>query len=73
MVDETVGGLFKRGDPNDLARVVNEMLSSEQRVEKANLGRERVLSEFTYEHNAEAYESVFLRAISKKNAKPKSS
>jgi glycosyltransferase involved in cell wall biosynthesis len=73
MVDETVGGLFKRGDPIDLARVVNEMLSSEQRLEKANLGRERVLSNFTYEHNAEAYESVFLRAISKKNAEPKSS
>jgi len=73
MVDETVGGLFKRGDPNDLARVVNEMLSSEQRVVKANLGRERVLSEFTYEHNAEAYESVFRRAINKKNAEPKSS
>ena len=66
MVDPTVGGLFKRGDPEDLARCVNEMLSSEETVEKARLGRERVLSKYTYEHNASDYEAVFERAISKR-------
>tara|TARA_B100001094_G_scaffold123526_1_gene119267 strand:+ start:31 stop:1110 length:1080 start_codon:yes stop_codon:yes gene_type:complete len=66
MVDATVGGLFKRGDPKDLARCVNEMLSSEETAEKARLGRERVLSKYTYEHNASDYEAVFMRAISKR-------
>ena len=66
MVDSTVGGLFKRGDPEDLARCVNEMLSSEGTAEKARLGRERVLSKYTYEHNASDYEAVFMRAISKR-------
>ena len=65
MVDSTVGGLFKRGDPSDLARCVNEMLSSNQTGEKALLGRERVLSKYTYEHNASDYTAVFERAIEK--------
>ena len=65
MIDTSVGGLFKRGDPTDLARCVNEMLSSEETTEKARLGRERVLSKYTYEHNASDYEEVFKRAISK--------
>jgi glycosyltransferase involved in cell wall biosynthesis len=66
MVDTSVGGLFKRGDSKDLARCVNEMLSSEETSEKARLGRERVLSKYTYEHNASDYEAVFKRAISKR-------
>jgi glycosyltransferase involved in cell wall biosynthesis len=65
MIDTSVGGLFRRGDPIDLARCVNEMLSSEETTEKARLGRERVLSKYTYEHNASDYEEVFKRAISK--------
>ncbi len=67
MVDSSVGGLFKRGDPVDLARCVNEMLSSEETTEKARLGRERVLSKYTYEHNASDYEKAFIRAISKRS------
>jgi glycosyltransferase involved in cell wall biosynthesis len=66
MVDSTVGGLFKRGDPVDLARCVNEMLSSDETAGKAILGRERVLSKYTYENNASEYEAVFQRAIEKK-------
>jgi glycosyltransferase involved in cell wall biosynthesis len=65
MVDSTVGGLFKRGDPSDLARCVNEMLSSNKTAEKARLGRDRVLSKYTYEHNASDYTAVFERAIQK--------
>jgi len=67
MVDSTVGGLFKRGDPSDLARCVNEMLSSDETTEKARLGRERVLSKYTYDHNASDYIAVFERAIAKMN------
>ena len=47
MVDLSVGGLFERGNPDDLARCVNEMLSSEETQNKALLGRERVLSKYT--------------------------
>ena len=69
MVDNTVGGLFKRGDPEDLARCVNEMLASSETSDKANLGRERVLSKYTYDHNANDYLEVFNRAIAKTNKK----
>ena len=69
MVDESVGGLFRRGDPEDLARCVNEMLSSVETATKAELGRQRVLSKYTYEHNASDYADVFKRAIEKNNAK----
>ena len=69
MVDESVGGLFRRGDPEDLARCVNEMLSSADTATKAELGRQRVLSKYTYEHNASDYVDVFKRAIEKNNAK----
>ena len=65
MIDTTVGGLFKRGDPDDLARCVNQMLSSHETQEKAKLGRARVLQKYTYEHNALDYERIFKRAISK--------
>ena len=65
MVDETVGGLFNRGDPADLARCVNEMLADNNTQSKADLGRQRVLSNFTYEHNASEYERIFKRAIEK--------
>ena len=67
MVDLSVGGLFERGNPEDLARCVNEMLSSEETQNKALLGRERVLSKYTYEHNASDYETIFKRAITKNN------
>ena len=67
MVDSTVGGLFERGKPSDLARCVNKMLSGSDTEQKANLGRERVLSNYTYEHNASDYDAVFNRAISKQN------
>ena len=69
MVDDSVGGLFKRGEPEDLARCVNEMLASEDTAKKAILGRERVLSHYTYEHNASDYVAVFNRAIEKRNGK----
>ena len=67
MIDTSVGGLFKRGDPRDLARCVNQMLSSEDTSQKALLGRDRVLSKYTYEHNASDYVAVFQRAISKRS------
>ncbi|MDP6869609.1 MAG: glycosyltransferase family 4 protein [Candidatus Poseidoniaceae archaeon] len=65
MIDNTVGALFERGDSVDLAAKVNDMLSSTDRLEKAKLGRERVLSNYTYEHNALSFEKIFNRAIEK--------
>ena len=67
MVDNSVGGLFERGNPDDLANCVNQMLASNSTSDKASKGRERVLSKYTYEHNASDYESIFNRAISKKD------
>ena len=67
MVDNSVGGLFERGNPDDLANCVNQMLASNSTSDKASKGRERVLSKYTYEHNASDYESIFIRAISKKD------
>ena len=58
--------IFKRGEPEDLARCVNEMLASQETAKKAILGRERVLSRYTYEHNASDYVAVFNRAIEKR-------
>ena len=64
MIDSTVGGLFNRGDPADLARSVIESLNQpDARTQQAQLGRDRVLGKYTYEHNAEAYEAIYLRAI----------
>ena len=60
MIDETVGGLFECGNPSDLARAVNVALGDpEGRDEQAKLGRERVLSKYTYEHNAIDYEKIY--------------
>ena len=60
MIDETVGGLFECGNPSDLARAVNVALNDpEGRNEQAKLGRERVLSKYTYEHNAIDYEKIY--------------
>ena len=64
MVDSSVGGLFNCGDPADLARSVIESLNQpEARAEQAQNGRERVLEKYTYEHNAEAYEAIYMGAI----------
>ena len=60
MIDETVGELFTTGDSSDLAKAVCRSLSDpEARTEQAQRGRARVLSTYTYEHNAEAYEAIY--------------
>ena len=62
MIDESVGGLFACGDHEDLARAVNACLDHpEERTEQMVRGRQRVLNHYTYEHNAEAYESIYER------------
>ena len=64
MIDEEVGGLFACGDPEDLARAVVRCLDRpEERTEQMQKGRQRVLERFTYEHNAEAYENIYLSLI----------
>lgn len=65
MIDETVGDLFVRGDEKSLAEAVVRALSDrESMTAKAEKGRQRVLSKYTYEHNAEDYEKVFKSVIS---------
>lgn len=65
MVDETVGGLFTMGDANSLAdTVLSEVSSREDLVSKGASGRRRIIDRFTLEGNAEAFLSVYDRAIS---------
>ncbi|RJU81138.1 MAG: glycosyltransferase family 1 protein [Candidatus Poseidoniales archaeon] len=60
MIDLSVGDLFNSGDPGDLAKSVCRILDSpEDRIQKAKSGRERVLSKYTYEHNAEDFERIY--------------
>jgi phosphatidylinositol alpha-1,6-mannosyltransferase len=66
MIDNSVGDLFKSGDSIDLAKSVCRMLDApEQRINKAKAGRERVLSNYTYEHNAEDFERIYKSIINK--------
>ena len=65
MVDSSVGGLFQLGDESDLAKQVNELLANPDKIrEMAELGRQRVLSSYTYEHNAKDFESIYLSLLS---------
>lgn len=60
MIDTSVGDLFKSGDSKDLAKSVCRILDSpKQRINKAKEGRKRVLSKYTYEHNAEDFERIY--------------
>ena len=53
MIDETVGDLFERGNEKSLAEAVLRALSDRKSMTaKAEKGRQRVLSKYTYEHNA---------------------
>jgi len=65
MIDDEVGGLFERGNPRDLAKVVIETLSSDKRLHQAERGRARVLNKFTYEHNAEKFIEIFEKVLKK--------
>ncbi len=66
MIDTSVGDLFKSGDPKDLAKSVCRMLDApEERMQKAKSGRERVLSKYTYEHNAEDFEKIYNSILKK--------
>ena len=60
MVDQTVGGLFSIGDPDDLALQVNELLiDAHARETKAKAGRELVLNKYTYEHNTNDFLAIY--------------
>jgi glycosyltransferase involved in cell wall biosynthesis len=68
MIDSTVGELFETGNPTDLANAVCRSLEDpEGRTAQALRGRERVLNTYTYEHNAEDYEKIYLSMISPKD------
>ena len=66
MIDDSVGDLFNSGDSKDLAKSVCRILDQpKQRMDKAKAGRERVLSKYTYEHNAEDFERIYKSIIKK--------
>jgi glycosyltransferase involved in cell wall biosynthesis len=56
MVDETVGGLFEVGNPDSLAKTVNNLLGNPENIpELVANGRKRVAEEYTYRLNADKY------------------
>ena len=64
MVDNSVGGLFDMGNPDDLADTVNTMLSNpDLRSQQGKAGRELVLSKYTYEHNANDFLAIYQSII----------
>ena len=64
MVDNSVGGLFDMGNPDDLADTVNTMLSNpELRSQQGKAGRDLVLSKYTYEHNANDFLAIYRSII----------
>ncbi len=65
MVDTTVGALFSMGDIDSMSdSMESELRDDVARRKKGELGRERVMSSFTYEGNAESFESVYSRVVS---------
>ena len=69
MVDASVGRLYTLGKVESLAQaIIAELQSSETMVRKAKAGRERVLSRFTFDHNADDFVEIYRRAISAKIA-----
>jgi glycosyltransferase involved in cell wall biosynthesis len=62
MVDESVGTLFQMGDTDSMASaILAQLASSEALSAKGARGRERVLEQFTYAHNAAAFSSIYER------------
>jgi len=65
MVDTTVGALFSMGDIDSMSdSMESELRDDVARRKKGELGRERVMASFTYEGNAESFESVYSRVVS---------
>lgn len=64
MVDESVGSLFQLGDISSLSAAINAELSDPEVLKgKAEAGRARVLDSFTFDHNGDAFESLFNKVI----------
>ncbi len=65
IVDDSVGGLFEPGDPEDLARVVNGLLAREDLAELGRAGRIRVQTHWSNRRLAlrhvEIYEALLVR------------
>tara|TARA_B100000579_G_scaffold394144_1_gene371283 strand:- start:415 stop:1650 length:1236 start_codon:yes stop_codon:yes gene_type:complete len=64
MVDDTVGSLFQMGDIDSMAESILAELTNPGALSlKGEAGRKRVLESFTYAHDAERFESIYLRAM----------
>ncbi len=59
IVDEEVGGLFRPGDPEDMARVVLGLLKSGDLPERGRAARERVLARWSNERLARRHEEIY--------------
>ena len=60
MVDDSVGSLFELGDIMGLSRAINlELANPQKRRVKGLAGRDRVMSAFTFDKNAEDFEKIY--------------
>jgi glycosyltransferase involved in cell wall biosynthesis len=60
MVDDSVGSLFELGDIMGLSRAINlELANPQKRRIKGLAGRDRVMSAFTFDKNAEDFEKIY--------------
>jgi glycosyltransferase involved in cell wall biosynthesis len=65
------GCLFNYGDPDDLARVILQLVTNPQRgVQMGQKGRQKVLSNFTWESVSDRLRDVYVEAISRKRQPP---
>ena len=63
-VDERTGALYRVGDHEAFAGVVDEELSNDERLKaKGEAGRAKVLERFTMAREVEAYVAAYGRAI----------
>lgn len=65
IVDHAVGGLFEPGNPADLARVVSDLLDDPRLTARGEVGRARVIAEWSNErlarYHLELYEELIRR------------
>ncbi|MFC1661723.1 glycosyltransferase family 4 protein [Gemmatimonadota bacterium] len=63
IVDESVGALFRPGDPEDLARVVVQLLRASDLQARGARGRERVVAHWSNERLADRHLEVYEAAL----------
>ena len=60
MVDDSVGALFTMADIDSMSSAILSLLSDPEVLEaRGKAGRERVIENFTYGHNAEEFSQIY--------------